>query len=385
MNLILKKLTRTFCPVLLAHSLDELTSIMNLFPILINPSHIVLLIFLYFCYVCYFIDGFFYPYVDIKIIKVLPRKSLGPLENVIHMICGSGFTEMFIIRSYLIYINNKYGKDTIEWLKVASNINKFNHPKLFAISKFLFFQIYMSVLMVVFINQAIKLKYEATSYFDCFVSITWIINNILLLRFTILDVPVIYLITYSCYLYVNERMNNLMLEMKNIEGNCNSSAIKNVVTKYKKLTRLICNVNPLIVFITFVNDLLVIPFIGVVIVTALTDALNFMQVLIKWCIFVAAAFYSVRGVIITIILAKIDSKSRVLHKSIASYCARGVFKKLEWQRQMVIVMEDLSCSRNQVAFKEISGSVTQIDLMENVISIVQFVMLLIRFSNQLVN
>ena len=379
---LLKKLGQIFCPVLLGASMEECASIVVLFPNLHSMKHAILLSFLYFVYVCFIIDSFFFKYVNIRLIQMLPRASIGSLQNVIHMLIGIGFVEMFIFRSYFTYISTKYAKEEINWFKIASNITDASNPKLFLILRTLLLQLYFSLLCVITVAPIMKLCFEGWSILDWSACIMWFLFNLILLRYSIVDVALLYVMMCGLYVYVNERMNSFTSNFDDFQVTQSPLSIRSILAQYKRLIKLIIDVDQLVMFITFVNDLLVIPLLGVVIVTALTNTENSMQSLIKWAVAVSGLCYGVRGIVITIVLAKIESNSRVLYKQLASYSARSTVKGIIWQTQIIGIMEDLSCSRNHLTIRELSGAISQIDSMENIISIAQFVMLVLGFSTQ---
>ena len=140
--------------------------------------------------------------------------------------------------------------------------------------------------------------------------------------------------------------------------------------------------NPLTGLISFSNDALIIPFVSLTIVIALTHAENYMQFIIKCVYFVPSFTYAIRGVLLTAILANIDSKSRILYKLIASRIACGNISGYVSRRFLMFILEDISSRRNHISLKGYLGSTKKRrDTMFYILAIGQFVMLLINFSH----
>ena len=80
-----------------------------------------------------------------------------------------------------------------------------------------------------------------------------------------------------------------------------------MIPEYVKVIKLIKQVNPLMKLISLANGLTTIPFAAWVIVIIITYAEN-DQFVIKYCYLVPAAVLSIRGVVMTFVLAHIDRK-----------------------------------------------------------------------------
>ena len=117
---------------------------------------------------------------------------------------------------------------------------------------------------------------------------------------------------------------------------------------------------------------------------AITYPENSLQIFIKYFYVIPGILFGVRGVIMTIVLARIDYQSRCLYKLIASRIARGNVTGFVTREQLMFIMDDLSSRKNHLVMREYSGSPsTQMDVMVNVLSIAQFCMLLMEFSVKL--
>ena len=151
--------------------------------------------------------------------------------------------------------------------------------------------------------------------------------------------------------------------------------------EYLKVIRLIKQVNPLMKLISFTNALTTIPFAGLGVVIIVTYPEDSLQSLIKYCYLMPVVVFSLRGVVLTIVLAHIDRKSKILYKLLASRIARGETTGFISVKQLMFIMDDLSGRKNHLVIREYSQSPsTQIDVMMNVLSIAQFVMLLMQFG-----
>ena len=212
-------------------------------------------------------------------------------------------------------------------------------------------------------------------YIDYAVNIAWTIIQRILMRFTIVEFPYFYIVSFSCYAYVKEKMDTLLRKfgepLLNIE----------LVPQYRRMIRLIKNVNPLMKLLSFTNGLAVIPSFSIVFLMVITHPENYLQLFIKYVHVIPSIIYGVRGVVMTIVLARIDYRSKCIYKLIASRIARGETTGFISVKQLMFIMDDLSGRKNHLVIREYSQSPsTQIDVMMNVLSIAQFVMLLMQFG-----
>lgn len=374
---IFKIIVRFLCPAALGESLDDLTSSMLLFPSLSNWKHVSALIVIYFFYLVYMVDGLLYRFIETYFMP-LPRASLGPILNLIHILCGLVICEIVFLRSYCVLMTVKYGKDSIGWYRMVRKMNKREDRNLFKLSQLLFPLLYAGIASVYLANKMIKLTKERSTQLDYIFNITWVTSELILLRFTIIELPLLYIIASACYLKLTKQLDELLADFS-------KPFMSDPIMKYKQLVNSILDVNPLMQVISFMNSLLVIPFVEIVIVLSMTETENRFQSIIKYLYLPPASVYALRGMVITTILAPIDSKSRLLYKSIASRIAHEQVTGCVSQRQLILIMEDLSCSRNHICMREFSGSPSnQIDIMMNIIAIGQFVMLLLDFSMEFI-
>lgn len=372
-----RKLLWVFCPLATGQSFEEFIKVAELFPTR-KASSIFKLLCIYIFYFLFIADGLLYPFIDTHFL-LLPRASLGPFLNAIHIMCGAAICEIVVLRSYCIYTKIRHGINSIGWFNILTKITSDEHRKLFLFLRFLFFQMGFSVTIIYLSNHLTKLVFERSTPIDYFVNAVWIVSEMLLIRFTIIEIPLMYVMSYSCYVYVNQKLDKLIGELKRPQINTIL-----VIVRYKNLVKLIMDANPLVKLISSTNGVTVIPYISLAIMVAITDTENQVQLIIKYAYLVPASIYSIRGVVITAIIAKIDSKSRILHKLITSQIARGHVKGFIPCSKLITIMEDLACSKNHICMREFSGSPSnQIDILQNVVSIAQFVMLLREFGTQL--
>ena len=133
--------------------------------------------------------------------------------------------------------------------------------------------------------------------------------------------------------------------------------------------------------ISFANGLLVIPFVAIGILIFMTDTENDLQFFIKYVYVIPTIIFAFRGVAMTIVLAHIDHRLKTLYKLLASRMARGETTGFVSVKQLMLILDDLGCRRNHLVMREFSGSPsTQMDVLMNVLSIAQFVMLSMEFS-----
>ena len=372
LRVVSKKFFQRYCPYLFCNSWEESNSIMIIFP-KFNLKNALTLICLYLYYLAFMIDGLFYLWIDTRFL-LIPTTILGPFMHIIHIICVTGFGECILFRTYCLYKMIRFGRSSIVWHTILLKINQSDHPKLFNVSKFLFFQLFVGASAVFTANHIAKLV-EWSNLLDYVVHIGWIFIQIGLLRFTPSEFPYFYIAAYSCYLYVKEQMDLLLKQFREPLLDIQ------LVSEYLKLIKLVKQVNPLMKLISLTNSLTVIPYAGSVIVTIITYPQNDLQLVIKYSYLMTALLFSVRGVIMTIVLANIDCRSKMLYKLLASRIARGQITGFVSVRQLMLIMDDLASHKNHLVMKEYSGSpANQMDVMVNVLSIPQFVMLVMQFS-----
>ena len=367
---------RIFCPLVLGNSFQDFTRIALLFPNF-NFKNVLILICVYAFYFAFITDGLFYWAIDTHFL-LLPRQSLGPFYNEIHVMCGVVVCELVLIRSYCISMKIRHGRDSIGWFNIVSQVTMADHPMLFRVLKCLFFQVWAGGTLVYASNHLSKLLLERSTPLDYLVNAAWLVAEVVLLRITIVELPLHMVMACASYVNLNLQMNQLLLRFQQLHLGVDA------LVKYIALVRSIARVHPFMKLVSFTNGVSVLPYISLYIVVAITETENYMQLLIKCTYLVTASVYSVRGLVMTAVLSVIDSKSRVLYKSIASRIARGFFSDTISHRQLITIMDDLASRRNHICIREFSGSpCDQIDLLSNLVSIAQFVMLLKEFTAQL--
>lgn len=373
MKQIFEKIAHLMFPLALGESFEDLASGVLFFPNFGNLKHLLTWIFIYLVYFVYIIDGYFSPWVDTHYLP-LPRTSVGPLISQVHLLAGLVISEVFIIRSYFFYVKIRYGLHSIKWFETISQINKHSRPMLFKVINFLFPHLFLGVGTVFVSNQVVKLSFERSSLEDYLVNIFWVFSNFFILRFTLIDLPLVYIMAYTCYSVLKNRLDRLLDDFRQPMLNMAT------IAKYKKLILSVADVNPLMKILSFTNGLFIIPFISLTIVLGMAETENVLQFIVKYVYFFPASFYSVRGMIMTSILGNIDSKSRILFNLISSRIARKNFNSYVSHRQLILIMDDLTCTRNHLTLREYSGSPSnRMDILVNVAAIAQFVMLLITF------
>lgn len=372
---LINKLLWLMCPIALGESFDDYSSSILLFPSS-NPKHITVWIFIYSFYAVHIVDGFFYPFIDTHFLP-LPRESLGPLLSQIHLMAGSICCEFVFVRSYFLYFKLRYGQVQNSWVDLVAKITKKNRPALFEFLRIFFPLMYVVIVTVYVANQMIKLVFERSTICDYLFNVTWMLGETFLLRFTLLELPLLYIMAFSVFLYLKDTLDQVLDNFKQHQLNVHT------IREYNQVIKIILDVNPLMKLISFLNGLLIIPFISLVIVFIITDTKNRLQLIVKYVYFFPCCVYSARGVMMTAVLAKIDTNSRILYKLISSRIARGQFNGPVSHRQLMFIIEDLACSRNHITLREYSGSAcTQMDIMMYVFAIAQFVMLLMQFNGQ---
>lgn len=376
------RVAKILFPAVYASSIDKMASIIVLFPNKSNMKHVTRLLFMFTCYMFYLIDGLLFPLVDTQLLP-LPREAYGRLKHVAHVLYGCAFAELISTRIYLCIQHWKLGKENINWYALTRDINSHDRPKLFAIFRLVFFELYISAPILYFGNQVVKLFFERSLAIDVLVNVTWIMTTILLTRFTLMDMPLLYMIASSCYLQVQSKLQQLNSSVQQIDEHLDQSVVSPIVTQYKNLMKMVFDVNTLVKLLMFQNNLLVVPFISSLIVIAIAQTDNLVQVALKVSIFAPASVYTVRGIILTAILARVDFQSKILYRKIMSSIARGNIRRLQSKIRLQQIMDDLSSSRNHLLMREYTGKVTQMDVYENAVKVVQFTMLLLDFSRML--
>ena len=293
---------------------------------------------------------------------------------MVHIVWAVGFFEMLMLRTHCLYKTVRYGRSSLAWYNVATKIKKSDHPIYFQFLRIFFIGDFAACCLALCCVHIMKLT-ESSTPLDYLVNITWIIIQILLLRFTVVDFPYFYIISFNCYIYVKEKMDNLLRDFSEPFLDID------LVPKYRRMVKLVKDVNPLMQLISFTNGLTVIPFFSLIFMLAITYPENHLQLFIKYAHVIPGVIIAFRGVVMTIVLARIDYESKCLYKLIASRIARGNIIGFVTRKQLMFIMDDLSCRRNHLIMREFSGSPsTQMDVMTNVLSIFQFCMLLMEFK-----
>ena len=371
-----RRVLRAFCPLFFGESFEDFAKTSLHFPDF-KFKDVVVVLCVYILYSTFILDGLFYYLVDTHFL-MLPRSSLGAFLNPVHLIFGAAVSEIATLRSYCLYARVKHGKHSIPWFNVISTMGKKAHPKLFMVTKFFFLQLWLSATTIYFCNHSTKLLLERSTPVDFVINAAWFIFEVTLLRLAVIELPVHLLMAYACFVQVNIRMDQLLVSFKQQHLGVE------VLIKYIRLVKCIIDVHPFIKVVYFTNGTTVIPHISIVILIAITPAENNVQLTVKCCYFLASVLWSIRGVVMTSVVSKIDSDSRVLYKMVASRIARGQVIGHVSHSQLTLIMEDLASNKSHICMREYSGSPSnQMDVLTNVVNIAQFVMLLREFSAQL--
>ena len=367
-----KIVLKLICPPIFGDSIERFTSDLFILPNFNWKSSLVIFVInLY--YFIFVTEGFLYKFINTRFL-FLPTRALGPFESAIHGLWGITIFELIILRAHCLYKMVRHGRSSLAWYDISTKIKISDHPTYFIIFRLLFFGIFGGCLVAILFNHALKIT-EQPTYLDYVVNMAWIIIQILLLRFAMVEFPYFYIVGFSCYIHVKDKMDNLL-------RNFNEPILDiDLVSQYLKLIKLIKIVNPLMRLILFTNGLTVIPHFSIIFMIFVTHPENTLQFFCKYVHVLPGIFYSVRGMILTIVLAKIDYRSRCLYKQIASRIARGNVTGYITHKQLLVMMDDLSSNKNHLVMREYSGSPsTQMDVMMNVFAIAQFSMLLMDFS-----
>ena len=373
----LKGLGKLAFPASAGHSIEEIASILVLFPNKDNPKHMARLLFLCFCYLCYIADGLFMSFIDTRLLP-LPRGAFGSFQYVIHSLYGIVFIDIGSTRLFLFFLNSKFGKNNVKWYSLVKDLNKNDHPKIFLIAHCLFVELYTTATLLYVANPIIKL-FERSLLVDLVVSCIWSINSIFFMRFTVNDVPLVYMIAYCCYFRVKEKMRHLTHSIQ-VAIETDQTVIFRIFSEYKDLLETVCSVNQLVKVLMLQNSLFIIPYISSLIVITIAHPDNWVQLAIKIAIFVPASVYAIRGIVLTAVLARIDMQSKILYRTISSSIARGRIRHLNSRIRLQRIMDDLSCFRNHLLLREYTGQVTQMDVYDNIIRVIQFTILMLEFG-----
>ena len=373
---ISKKVLWAFCPLIFGESFEDFAEIALLFPDF-SLKNVIVLICVFVFYLVFIFDGLFFFLVDTHFL-LMARSSLGPFLSPIHVVVGITLSEMVILRSYCIYSKVKFGKRSITWFNIVSKMGKSEHPKLILVSRFLFLQLWLGSSVIYLTNHLTKLLLERSTPADYVANVAWFVIEVTLLRLTIVELPLYLLMAYGCYVQVNIRMDRLLAAFRQLH------LTMDAVTKYLRLVKLIIDVDPFMKLLSLINNISVIIFVSLIIIIAITPAENDVQLIIKSIYLLTGILYATRGILMTSVVSRIDSNSRVLYKLIATRIARGATIGSISHSQLMLIMDDLASNKNHICMREYSGSPSdQMDILINVVNIAQFVMLLREFSVQL--
>lgn len=376
------QVARVMFPAAFGQSIEELASIIVLFPNRRELKSVIRLVFMFIVYISYIVDGFFFPFVDTHFLP-LPRGSLGPINHVTHILYGCALTEFMTTRIYISLVYWKTGRSKLKWYTMSKGTSRVEHPKMFSISRFLFAEVYFSGTFLYVSTRFVKMFYERSLLVDIMFNCIWIINNILFVRFTFIDLPLLYMIACDCYFQVKKLFcdfNRLVHEGS--EENDRFIILK-ILSHYEHLMKVIPGVNQLIKLLMFQNNFFIIPYFSGFIVLTISQTENWVQMIMKCAIFAIASVFSVRGVILTAVLARIDCQNKILYKNIASIIAREKVRHCYSKIRLQQIMDDLSCNRNHLLMREYTGKVTQMDVCRNLIGVVQFTMLFLEFGKSI--
>ena len=130
-------------------------SVVLIFP-KISFRDVVTLVFIYLYQLAFIADGLLYLWIDTRFL-LLPTRTLGPFVGSVHLIPATGVAECTLLRSYCLYKMIRFGKSSIVWHTVSIKIKQSDHPKLFKVTQFLFFQIVVGGTAIIIADHMTKL------------------------------------------------------------------------------------------------------------------------------------------------------------------------------------------------------------------------------------
>lgn len=194
-------------------------------------------------------------------------------------------------------------------------------------------------------NHFVKLAYERSLTIDVAFNSAWVVANVFFVRFIVLDTPLLYMMSSASYVLVMKKFREFNSAIKKVDEDIEKLMNSQILSDYKKLQQFM-DANQLVKLLSVQNNLLIVPFLSSLIVINLTKTENFPQLIMKFGISGPASVYSVRGVVLTAILARFDPQSKVLGQSISSRIARGKIKYVHSKIKLKQIIEDLASDKN---------------------------------------
>ena len=140
--------------------------------------------------------------------------------------------------------------------------------------------------------------------------------------------------------------------------------------------------NSITKIVMLTSKMFVIPMASFVLLVALLPGTGIAFNIIKYSIVLGASIFALRGYFLIAMLSQVDSHAKNLYSIVNSIVARGKHRKIDHVRRLLMILEDVSCSRSHLMIREFGSGVTQRDVFNSFASTMSIITLLISFSGQ---
>ena len=202
-----KNVFKKLCPLAFCDSVECFTSVLFILP-KFNPKSVAVSVLVNLYYLVIVAEGFFFKFIHTRFLFI-PTRSMGPFVDVVHFLWAISLFELFTLRTHCLYKMVRYGRGSQAWYDIAIRTKKGDHPIYFQIFRLLFIGVFGIASLAIVVLHALKMT-ERPTQLDYVVNSAWIIIRIILMRFTVVEFPYFYIVSFSCYMHVKEKMDNLL-------------------------------------------------------------------------------------------------------------------------------------------------------------------------------
>lgn len=285
------------------------------------------------------------------------------------------YIEVFVARIW--FYKTFRWSEMPKFLHLVDQANASAHKLLLFLTKFLGSGIVVSVAYLM-VNIVLYHWHENTSglYLNYLCQVFWLITYLYYVRQHVYDMIVLYATAMAACFAIEDRINNLKVSLQSFGD------FHFILHRYKQAVVSLNETRKFVSMLNFANNLVVLPFIGIVISQLTLEVETIEFEIIRLVTILAGSLYAIRGFIFTAYCSRLHVKSSKLHFNLSDTLARNnsrIFIHVICNK----ILEDLSCKRSHLIYRDMTGEITLLEVLKNIWTVIQFSILVTKFRNQI--
>ena len=368
-------------PILYCKSIEELIKCAVLIPDLKNPVHLLRMGLLLLILLLTTVSGL--RIERFKGYSFWVNDSLGFSGQIVFLGAAAFMSEYFISRLWLYsrHVTRRTG-----FLDLANQTRGRTLTHLLVWFRISVINVFIVGTAVMLANFSCQFIYESTTQGKMMLILffaIWLIFIILHAN----DMLIMYFTAFLGVLFIRRQLAQLRIRLSLISSSAPDvvfevAHLRRSMRQMREIAESVRHLNSLVMCLMVTNRMVVTPAASVAVFLFLAalgnSATRFVQIIMA----IAFAVYVTRGYTLTLALSIVSSEIRKLHTSLASLVANRHVCLLT-KIHLLTVMQNLDENTNQFVIREITGPITQFDVLESILVTLQFTVLLFDFAKRL--